>query len=223
MQKVKQPCRNLRGIKMSKLLIIGAGGHGRVVADCAESSRLYSEIAFLDDSYPNRESNLIWPIIDKSSSWKCYKGDYDFALAIGNNQARLTLYHALNESNARLPNIIHKRAYISKHVTLGKGNVIFANAIINPGASIGNACIINTSATIDHDCQLADAVHVSPGAHLSGTVTVGSRSWFGVGSCSVQSIEIAENTQVGAGAAVTKATEPNGLYVGVPAKRIKDI
>ncbi len=208
---------------MSKLLIIGAGGHGRVIADCAEASRQYCEIAFLDDSFPEREQNLAWPIIEKSAIWKCFKEEYSFALAIGNNQARLALFQALDEANAHLPNIIHPTAVISNHSELGKGNVIFANAVINPGSKIGNACIINTAATIDHDCQLTDAVHISPGAHLAGTVTVGQASWFGVGSSSVQAINIAENTQIGAGAAVTKDTQANGLYVGVPARRIKDI
>ncbi|GLX78787.1 acetyltransferase [Thalassotalea insulae] len=208
---------------MSKLLIIGAGGHGRVIADCAEASRQYCEIAFLDDSYPEREQNLAWPIIEKSSTWKSFKDEYSFALAIGNNQARLALYRALDEANVHLPNIIHPAAIISSHSELGKGNVVFANAVINPGSKIGNACIINTSASVDHDCQLADAVHISPGAHLAGSVKVGQCSWFGVSSSSVQAICIADNTQIGAGAAVTKDTEANGLYVGVPARRIKDI
>lgn len=209
---------------MSKLLIIGAGGHGRVIADCAQATNLYTEIAFLDDCYPERQTNLDWPIIDKSSAWKCYENEYDFALAIGNNKARLALFNALVKSNsARLPNIVHPKAVISKHTTFGKGNVVFANAVINPGVEIANACIINTSATVDHDCKLDSAVHISPGAHISGVVNIGKCSWFGAGSCTVQVLDIAENTQVGAGAAVTKNTEPNGLYVGVPAKRIKDI
>ncbi len=208
---------------MSKLLIIGAGGHGRVIADCAAATMQFSEIAFLDDCHPQRDVNLAWPIIDKSSSWKCYKEEYDFALAIGNNQARLALYNALNEANARLPNLIHPSAIVSNYVKLGTGNVIFANSVVNPGVKIKNACIVNTGATVDHDCSLDNAVHISPGAKLSGTVAVGECSWFGVGSCSVQSIDIAPNTQVGAGAAVTKNTQANGLYVGIPAKRIKNL
>ncbi|WP_206486231.1 acetyltransferase [Thalassotalea sp. G2M2-11] len=208
---------------MSKLLIIGAGGHGRVIADCADASRQFSEIAFLDDSYPERADNLAWPIIDKSSLWKCYQEQYSFALAIGNNRARLALFQALTSADAHLPNIIHPSAVISHHSSLGSGNVVFANAVINPGTKIANACIINTGATIDHDCQLADAVHISPGANLAGGVNVDEQSWFGVGSCSIQAINIAKNCQIGAGAAVTKNTQANGLYVGVPAKRIKDL
>ncbi|GHF87876.1 acetyltransferase [Thalassotalea marina] len=208
---------------MSKLLIIGAGGHGKVIADCAEASCQFSEIAFLDDSHPERDTNLAWPIIDKSSAWKIYKEEYDFALALGHNKSRLAMYKALQDSNARMPNIVHPRAVVSKHVSLGAANVIFAGAVVNPGVSIGNACIINTGATVDHDCTLGDAIHISPGANLAGTVSVGDLTWFGVGSCSVQSIDIAFNTQVGAGAAVTNSTQASGLYVGVPAKRIKDI
>lgn len=208
---------------MSKLLIIGAGGHGRVIADCAEASCQYSEIAFLDDKHPEQQSNLAWPVLDKSSEWKCYKQDYDFALAIGHNKSRLAMFKALSDSNARLPNIIHPSASVSQYATLGTGNVIFANAVVNAGAKIENVCIVNTAASIDHDCEIKNAVHISPGVHIAGIVNIGECSWFGVGSSSVQCVEIAENTQVGAGAAVTKSTEANGLYVGVPAKRIKDI
>ncbi len=223
MPKVKLPWQNLQEMIMSKLLIIGAGGHGRVIADCAKASRQYSEIAFLDDSYPERDCNLAWPIIDKSASWQCYKKEYDFALGIGNNQARLALFNALSQANARLPNIIHPNAVVSSQTTLGSGNVVFANAVINVGAKLGNACIINTAASVDHDCQLSDAVHISPGAHIAGSVTIGEAVWFGVGSCCVQTLTIANNCMIGAGAAVTKETEANGLYLGVPAKRTKDL
>ncbi len=208
---------------MTKLLIIGAGGHGRVIADCAHASGQFSDIAFLDDGFPAYQHNLHWPIIGKSTNWRDYLTSHAFALAIGNNKIRLSLFKELSQAKAKLPNIIHPSAIISPFATLGQGNVVFANSVINPAVTINNVCIINTAATIDHDCQLADAVHISPGVHLSGTVFVKELSWFGVGSCSVQSITIAQNTQIGAGAAVTKSTKANGLYVGVPAVRIKEI
>jgi len=209
--------------KNRKLAIIGAGGHGRVIADCAQAMRVYSEIIFLDDGFPERKNNLSWSIIGKSIDWKIYLEEYEFAIAIGNNKIRLSLYQQLMLNKATLPNIIHPSAIVSTNSSFGEANVVFANSVINPAATIANACIINTAATIDHDCQLADAVHISPGVHLAGTVTVKKFSWLGVGSCSIQGITIAENCQIGAGATIIKSTQPNGLYLGTPAKRIKEL
>lgn len=208
---------------MSKLLIIGAGGHGRVVADCAQATGKYKEIVFLDSHYPNTTQNLTWQIIGHSDQWPNYLTSHDIAVAVGDNTTRLSLFKQLVSKNARLPNIIHPSAVVSPTAHMGDGNVVFANGVINPSVTLGNACIINTGATVDHDCQLADAVHISPGANLSGTVTVNEGCWFGVGSCAIQSIAIAQYCHIGAGAAVTKPTQAYGLYVGVPAKRIKDL
>lgn len=206
-----------------KLAIIGAGGHGRVIADCAAAMNTFDEIVFLDDSFPDRDTNLVWHIIAKSSDWQKYSNEYEFAIAIGDNKLRLAIYLELVTSSASLPNLIHPSAVISPHSNLGQANVVFANSVINPAVKIANACIINTAATIDHDCQLEDAVHISPGVHLAGTVVVKKFSWFGVGSSSIQSITIAENTQIGAGATVIKSTKANGLYLGIPAKRTKEL
>ena len=208
---------------MAKLIIIGAGGHAKVVADCTAAAKHYNEIAFLDDGFPSHQQHLAWPVIGKISDWQAHADSTDFAIAIGNNKARLSLYQELSTAGQRLPNIIHPSAVISPYASLGHGNVIFANAIVNPGCKIANATIINTAASIDHDCTLADGVHVSPGTRLAGNVNVGKLSWLGIGSAVVQGIHIAENTQTGAGAVVTQSTRANSLYVGIPAKPIKTI
>jgi len=202
---------------MTKLAILGAGGHGRVLADCAQASNLFEEIVFLDDNHPKRDQNLVWPIVGKTSAWLDYKESHQFALGIGDNQARHTLFTQLTQAGASLPNIIHPSAVISPHAQLGLGNVVFANAVINPNAHIGNAVIINTQVTVEHDCKIEDAVHLSPRVALAGTVSVGSFSWLGIGSSVIHQVNIAPFTQTGAGAVIINDTNAHALYVGVPA------
>jgi len=208
---------------MPRLIILGAGGHAKVVADTAVATNRYNDIAFLDDGFPERQRHLAWPIIGQISNWSEYKDKADFVIAIGDNKARFSFYQELTAAEQKLPNIIHPTAVISPYANLGRGNVIFANAVVNPGCIIANAAIINTAASIDHDCTLADAVHISPGTRLAGSVNVGKLSWLGIGSTVIQGVNIAENTQTGAGAVVTQSTNPNLLYIGIPAKPVKAI
>lgn len=206
---------------MKKLVILGAGGHARVVADCAQAMNKYKDIVFIDDSFPERKKNLAWPIVDKLAHWKDYIESAEFIVAIGNNDVRLSLSLDILKHNGILANIIHPQAIISPHISLGLGNMIFAGAIINAGSTIKTATIINTAATVDHDCILENGVHLSPGVNLAGTVHIGEKSWLGVGSNVIQCTKIAANTQTGAGTTVIKNTEANSLYVGTPAKRIR--
>ncbi|WP_448567843.1 acetyltransferase [Thalassotalea ganghwensis] len=208
---------------MTKLFIIGAGGHGRVVADCAESMACFSEIVFLDDSYPERTNNLHWPIVGQTKQWQSFQGDGVFVIAIGDNHARLALFEKMNEQGCQFTNIIHPSAVISAHVNLGQANVIFANAAINAGSHLGNANIINTGATVDHDCQLAHGIHISPGVNIAGTVTIEKLCWLGIGASVIQGLHLKENTQLGAGAVLISNSSANTLSVGVPAKVIKSI
>lgn len=206
---------------MSKtLIIIGAGGHARVVADCAEQSKMYDEIFFIDDSYPARKINAKWPIKAMADAWDYYINEAEFIVALGDNNARLSLSQKLKKASAKLATITHPKAVISEYTKIGEGTVVLANAVINIGAEIGNACIINTNATIEHDCQLNDGVHISPNASLAGQVTIGECCWLGLNACVIQCVNISKNVIVGAGSVVTKNIEIPATYVGSPAKRI---
>ena len=105
-------------------------------------------------------------------------------------------------------------------VEIGQGTVVMANAVINAGARIGAHCIINTSAVVEHDNRIADFVHISVGAKLAGTVSVGKRSWVGIAACVSNNIHICDDCMIGAGAVVIKDIEESGTYVGVPVKKI---
>lgn len=208
---------------MSTLIIIGAGGHGRVVADCAQQINTYQEIYFLDDSFPERKNNSIWDIIGKIDKYTRYLDNADFIVAFGNNKLRQQMLNTLINANAKIVSLIHPRAYVSPHSTIEAGVVVFAQSVINIGSTIKTGCIINTGATIDHDCTIEAMVHISPGVNIAGGVTVGERSWIGIGASVIESITLAPNTQVAAGSSIIKATQKNSLYAGVPAVFKKSI
>ena len=204
---------------MKRLAILGAGGHGRVVADAAEASGEWREIVFFDDAWPERKHSGPWPIVGNQAALLGQCGEFDGVLVgIGANRVRLANSQALSEAGARLATIIHPRATISRHASVEAGSVVFAGAVVNIGAHIGRACIINTAATVDHDCQLADGVHVSPGANLAGGVTVGTCSWIGANAGVRQQISIGAHAVIGVGAVVVSA-QPDGVTAaGNPAR-----
>ncbi|NQZ23886.1 MAG: acetyltransferase [Colwellia sp.] len=208
---------------MKKLIIIGAGGHGRVVADCAQQQGKYSQIVFLDDCFYERKENSEWQVVGSVKDFPQYIDEADFIVAFGNNHLRKEILDQLKKAKASIVSLIHPSAVVSPHTFIGKGVVVFANAVINIGASIADGCIINTAATVDHDCELHQCIHVSPGANIAGGVHIAQLSWIGIGSTIVEYITLADNTQVGAGAVITQSTQANSLYLGVPAKRVRSL
>ncbi len=203
-----------------KLLIIGAGGHGKVVADTAEQSACWSGIVFIDDGCLKPSFLLQWPVLGTSQDIlpKLQPTQYDAAVAIGHNQTRAQWLHKLMVLGFHLPIIQHPQSYISPHAHIGTGTVVFAQAVINIGANIGMGCIINTAASVDHDCRLGNHIHISPGAHLAGQTTVGDYSWLGIGSCTRQQSQIGRHCTIGAGAVVIDSVPDHAIYVGNPAK-----
>lgn len=201
---------------MNKLIIIGAGGHGKVVADIALKAG-YEDVCFVDDNATGECMGL--PIVGKTSDIiRLNDSKTDFVIAIGNNSVR----QAVSEKfKVNWVTLVHPSAQIGSSVALGEGSVVMAGAVINPCATVGRHCIVNTGAIVEHDNYLADFVHVSPGAKLSGTVKVGERTWIGVGAGVVNNVEICADVIIGAGAVVIKTIEDKGTYVGVPARKIK--
>ena len=142
-----------------------------------------------------------------------------FVIGIGKNETREKI--AKNLSGLHYHTAVHLSAVIASDATIGAGSVIMANAVVNTGAAIGQHCIVNTAATVDHDCELNDFVHLSPGVHLSGSVSVGSNSWLGIGAAVTNNVNICGGCTIGAGAVVIKDIKTAGTYVGVPAKEAK--
>jgi sugar O-acyltransferase (sialic acid O-acetyltransferase NeuD family) len=203
---------------MSHIAILGASGHGKVIADIAELNG-YKQVSFFDDAWPQKTQLDDWPIVGNTQALIEHLADFSACIiAIGNNTIRLQKQNELNKHDANLVSLIHPNAVVSRYSTIASGTVIMANAVVNAAAKIGQACIVNTSATIDHDCLIADGVHVSPGANLAGNVTVGQHSWLGIGCSVKQGITIGTNVIVGTGAAVVKNINDQDIVVGVPAK-----
>lgn len=202
-----------------RLLIVGAGGHGKVVADIAMKMSLWESITFLDDNDSLGEV-LGLKVIDKATEATKYVRDSDLFVAIGNDTIRERTQRELESAGAELPVLIHPHAVIAQDVELGVGSVVMAGVVINSCTRIGRGCIINTGATIDHDNIIEDFVHVSPGVNTGGSVRIGTGTWIGLGSKIVNNVNITGGCTVGAGAVVVKDITIAGTYVGVPARRL---
>lgn len=195
---------------MKALRIIGAGGHGRVLADIAQAMG-YTDIAFLDAEFPDFARSGAWDVVGTPADL----GDQDYALGIGDNQTRMRLLDTMSGDPVTL---IHPSATVSPHAQIGAGSVICAGVILGPFARLGRGCIINTGASVDHDCTLEDGVHLSPGVVLGGGVTVGARTWVGIGAAVREYKSIGADTMIGAGAAVVTDIPNGARFGGVPAK-----
>ena len=203
---------------MNKLGIIGASGHGKVVADIAKQLGCYQEIVFFDDSADKVRCGD-YPVVGKSQD--IFHFGCDGFVAIGNAQIRQRLQEEMETMGIHVPVLIHPAAVVAKDVQILPGTAIMAGAVINPGSVIEKGCIVNTCASVDHDCKLNDYVHISVGAHLAGTVTVGDHTWIGIGAVVSNNLKVCENCMVGAGAVVINDIKESGTYVGVPAMKIK--
>ncbi|NMA27312.1 MAG: acetyltransferase [Burkholderiales bacterium] len=202
----------------SRLLILGASGHGRVVADIASCLNRYEQIAFLDDD-EGKTSAMGHPVLGTIAMVDRYLEDFDLFVAVGNNLVRQRIQLGLKSRQARLATLVHPSAVLGSEVSLGEGTAVMAGAVINCGSIVGRGCIINTSASLDHDNVLEDFVHISPGAHLAGTVHVGECTWIGIGACVINNLRLAGGCRIGAGAVVVSDIVEKGTYVGVPARR----
>ena len=200
---------------MKKLIIIGAGGHGSVVADAAAKSG-YQKILFLDDG--ERQSCLGYPVVGKVADAEKYQGE-DFFVAIGNAKVREKVMQSLSEKGLNIVNVIHPTATIAAGVKMGKGILLVAGSIVNPNATLGDGVIVNTHASVDHDCVVEDYCHIAVGAHLAGNVKVGKYTWVGIGAAVINGITICEDCLIGAGATVVKNICESGTYIGTPAKK----
>lgn len=202
-----------------RLLIIGAGGHGKVVADIALKMDRWDYIAFLDDN-DDIKTSMGLEVIGKSADMFRYIKDYDIFVAIGNNETRKVIQEKLEVEGASIPVLIHPDAIIGEKVEINAGTVVMAGVVVNCCTIIGKGCIINTGTTIDHDNVIEDYVHISPGVHTAGAVRIGKGTWLGIGSIVSNNITITSGCTIGAGAVVVKDIDKSGNYVGVPARRI---
>lgn len=199
---------------MNRLIIIGASGHGKVVADIATLMG-YEDIVFLDDDESLTEC-AGKPIIGKSSEAPAG----DIFIAVGNTKIRKHLMEYY--TGRKFPVLVHPNAVIARGTLIGSGSVVMGGVVINPGVIIGQGCIVNTCSSIDHDCNIGDYVHIAVGTHICGTVKIGNSTWIGAGSTISNNVNICGECIIGAGAVVIKDIVKSGTYVGIPAKPIRE-
>lgn len=205
---------------VKRCAILGASGHGKVVAEIAELNG-YEHITFFDDRWPSLASVEHWNINGDTASLLAMACEYDVVVvAIGHNATRCSKQRELSAAGANFNVLVHPSAVISNYANIKPGTVVMANAVVNPFSDIGASCIINSSSIVEHDCRLADGVHISPNASLAGGVEVGENSWVGIGSQVKQLVVIGSNVVIGAGSTVLNNVEKNRTVAGSPASLI---
>jgi sugar O-acyltransferase (sialic acid O-acetyltransferase NeuD family) len=201
-----------------RLAILGAGGHGAVVADAALRAG-WEEVVFFDDRWPETSEHGPWAVAGRAADLTRYHADFGGAVvAVGDNARRLEMVRELAAAGATIATVVDPGAVVSRFATLGPGTVVLPAAAVNAFAVLGVGCIVNTGASVDHHCVLGDGVHVSPGAHLGGRVSVGEGAWIGLGAAVRNGVAVGAGAIVGVGAAVVGDIPERCTVVGVPAK-----
>ena len=202
------------------LLVIGGGGHAKVVIDLALRSGAWRIAGVLDDAADAGDRSVLGCAVLGGTE---LIGDYSrsdtaFVVAIGSNAVRERLQATATSAGLVAATLIHPSAILAESVEIGEGAVVMAGAVINADARIGKGVIVNTGAVIDHDCQIGDYSHVAPGVTLCGSVSVGPRSLVGVGASVLPGILIGSDCVIGAGASVVSPVTSGTRVVGVPAR-----
>ena len=209
---------------MDNIIVIGGGGHAKVIISIIKKYKLYSIIGYTDEYDKGKILDIQYiGNDDEILNDKYKKICKNLVMGIGTVNLkicdqRLKIMQLFKKEGFLFPNIISKSSLIADDVVLEEGVVIMDGAIINTGTKISSLVIINTGAIIDHDCIVKDSSHVAPGVTISGNVCIGENSIIGVGATIKQSINICPNTFVGAGAVVVKNINTKGTYIGIPAK-----
>ena len=211
--------------KKEDVILIGDGGHAKIITDIIELNKVYNIIGFTSTN-PKNKFFYNYPLLGDDNIMPSYfeKGVNKVAIGIGgykDNNLRTKIYNFVKDIGFEVINVIHPKSIISETCEIGKGNVIFAGVIINPEVKIGNNIIIATGATIDHETIIKDNCLISAGVTIGANVIIEEKVLCALGSKIISGMFIHENSLIGAGAVVTNSIIENGVYVGIPAKRIK--
>jgi sugar O-acyltransferase (sialic acid O-acetyltransferase NeuD family) len=209
------------------IVIIGGGGHGRVVIDIVEKSARFTLLGFLDARLSPGDTVQGYTVLGSDTElnrWIDEKQIEGVVIAIGDNWQRSKAAEAIRAlaPGVAFPNAIHPAAQIARGVRMGHGNVVMAGATINSNTAIGNFCIFNTNCSVDHDSVVADYVSFAPNSCAGGSVRVGTCTAVCLGANVVDRVEIGEHTVIGAGATVLHDQPPRVVAFGTPARKVQD-
>ncbi len=206
-------------MQLSSLLIVGVGGHGKVVTDAAlESAVRWNLIAATDADDKKCFGHLLGDVPIVLADIAKHFTQHLVHIAIGNNVWREK--ESIAWGLSRCVTIVHPQARVSKHAEIGAACFIATAAVIGPCAVLSFGVIVNHGAVIDHDCEIGKYSHIAPNATLGGGVKVGNHVLIGSGSVVLPGLKVADRVVVGAGAVVTKNIDSSGVYIGIPARKI---
>lgn len=195
-----------------RLLVIGAGGHAKVVLDAARTAGF--EIAGVVARDPHPDTLLGEPVSADAAGIDAE----GFIVAVGDNAARAREHAAYVASGLTPVAVVHPNAVLGTGVSVGAGVFIAAGVVVNADTTLGDGAILNTGCTVDHDCTIGAFSHVGPGAHICGGCSVGDRTLLGIGSCMTPGSSVGAHSVIGAGAAVVGAIDDDVIAMGVPAR-----
>lgn len=211
---------------MEKIILIGAGGHAKTIADTIEKQNLFEIAGFIDVGKKRGRFYRTYTIIGNDEDLEdIYESGIHYAFVcigfMGNSAVREKIYDKVIQTGFQIPIIIDETAVVAEDVQLGAGTYVGRNAVINTEASIGKMCIINTAAIVEHESVVGNFSHIAVGAVLCGKAKVGEGVIIGANTTVIQNVKIGEDSIVGAGSVVLKDIPPYCTAVGSPAKIIK--
>lgn len=203
------------------LVVLGAGGHAKVVIDAARCAGWH--LAGVLDDDPAKQGGAFFgvAVLGDCGGWRALDLAPAYVVAIGSNDARARLQCKLEADGRRIATVRHPFTALAQGTLVGGGTVLMAGAVVNPDTVLGRGVIINTGATVDHDCRVADWVHIAPGSTLCGGVQVGAGTLIGVGARVLPGVRIGRGCMVAGGAVVHRDLPDSARVAGVPARQME--
>jgi UDP-perosamine 4-acetyltransferase len=207
------------------VIVVGAGGHAKVVIDTLLSASSVEIIGVTDSNSEKMGTSILGvPVIGTDEVILQYKPEQIFLVngigSVGLPIARTKIFDRFKKLGYSFTTVIHPAAIVALEVVVSEGVQIMAGAIIQPGCRIGSNTIINTGAAVDHDCVIGCHVHVAPRVTISGGVQTGDGVHIGTGAVIIQGVQIGGNSVVGAGAVVINHVAEHTTVIGVPAREV---